>query len=496
MTLTVTGGCIDLVATTDTDPIAGTTATTDPGATTGETSTTTTTTSSPTDPTISWDETTAWPTTGTPSGPEPLRRCKLVAAPDLLAAACDGEAACRIREAQRLECEGAAFYHHLVRAPDDSAALYVQTRAEPTFGVQHEAHLLTPEGSWIADVWVTGSGFGPAGNLLPWADQHIELWHQDGQSSPVTQYLPYAAVDLEGYSIATAVRDDIAWFVGTTTRPDDVPMARFTLAAGEGLHALYDLPGGRVEQPLIVAEAWTMWLHDVAGTLRMSWADWDSQLGGMYLYVRDLEADPLLPGTPLVRVSDSIGAHVHDAVLSSFGDGNHGVVFADGPSLIANAPWTYQETLGGAAEPCPAPSCEDGCEAAPTCLEARVQAHPVALQDAPASVRAWHIECPHDVTLSWEEDSYFDLLCLCDKCRCGGVIEATVEKSCELVASALAPDPNAADQLLRTEQWRRPLGFERDELIVDAVVGDQTLWLMTMSSAPTPQIVVWAVDTE
>lgn len=445
-------------------------------------------------------DTTGTPTTGAPVGPQPIQRCQLVDAPDLLAAACEGANDCPIRAAQRLECSESSYYPHLVEAPGGDAALYVQTRAVPTFADQHEAFTLTAIGAQFADIWVTDGGSGLSADLMPRADGLIELWHQSGQSS-VRHYLPNAAIDLEGYSVINAVRDDIASFIATHVRPDDVPMAHFTRPDPEGMHALFDLPGGRVEQPLIEADAYQLWLHETAGTLRMSWADYDSELKGTYLYVRDLEAAPELPGVPLVRISESLSQRVQDAVLSPFGNGTHGVVMTDrdigqAVRLVANEPWTHDETLGGTLVDCEAPTCNEGCEAAPSCKETRAEAHALALQNGESSVRAWHLECLHDVGVTWTTDNYFDVLCLCDKCRCQANSDAYEEKSCDLVASELAPDPNAPDKLLRTELWRQPLGFHREDLSTSAVAGEDTLWLLTNFREPTPGVVLWTVDID
>ena len=500
MSIVATGGCIDLFATTTEGASTGeqttsapvTTTTTSGGEPPGTTQAPTTTTVEP------WTTgTSGAPTTGPEPGPPPVQRCQLLPAPDLRELACEGAPDCRIREVQRLECDGSDFYHHLAEAPAGGAALYVQTDAMPTFGAQHEAFLLTPQGSALADIWVTDDPFYPAGNLLPRADGQIELWFQDGQGPPAVHYPPHAEIDGDGYSTPDEVREDMQWFVGTWTRPDEVPMATFTATdSGTTLHALYELPGGRVEQPLTVAEAWQIWLHDVAGVLKLSWSEYDGDLDGTYLYVRDLDAPPEQPGTPLVRTGDFSAARPVSAVLSSFGDGTHAVVLTEDPRLIANEPWTYDEPLVEIADACATPSCADGCAAAPACVQPSVMVRGIGLQNGPDSVRAWHLECPYDLTLTWQQGSYFDIFCLCDKCRCESETQMTVEKPCELVASALAPDPNAADKLLRTELWRRPLGFERTDLILDAVVRDGTLWLLSKSTAPTSQIAVWAVDSE
>ncbi|PCC73532.1 hypothetical protein SAMN02745121_08343 [Nannocystis exedens] len=495
-------GCVDLTQfDTDASTGAATTTTTTtgepPGTTLAPTTTGTTTTG-----TTSSDTGEPLPTTGTPPGPAPIQRCQLVPALELHEAACAGADDCKIRGVMRLQCDGADFYHHLAAAPLGKAALYVETQAVPTFGIQHEAFLLTDEGSAFADMWVTENTFGGrSGALMPRLDGQIELWFQDGQNPPTIHYPPQAEIDPEGYSIPAAVRDDVEWFLGTRTRPDDVPMAYFTVA-DQDIRALYDLPDGRVEQPLIAgAPAWSIWLHDVAGTLKMSWSQFADDLDGTYLFVRDLDAPADQPGTPLVRIGDFSAGRPLTAVLSSFGDGAHGVVMTERDlgeptRLIANEPWTYEEILGGVTVECPTPTCAGGCEAAPPCVESRAEAWGVALQNGPDVVRAWHLECPHDVSLTWQEDHYFDILCLCDKCRCEAVAGETVEKPCELVASTLAPDPDMAGTLLRTEQWRRPLGFERSELVVDAVVAEDTLWLLTGSTLPEPQIAIWAVDTE
>ncbi|MCY1054845.1 hypothetical protein [Nannocystis sp. SCPEA4] len=522
MSSSIVAGCLDPFPATTTETASTGDATSGPATITstitsgeppGTTTSTPTTTSGDQPPgttTAGSTTTTSEPwTTGTSEtsttesepGPPPVQRCQLIPAPDLRDAACDGAQQCRIREAMRFECDGADFYHHLVQATAGGAALYVQTDAVPSFAVQHEAHALTEQGSGLADIWVTDKPFSPAGNLLPRADGQIELWFQDGPDPPAIHYPPQAAIDGGGYSTPDEMRDDIQQFIGTWTRPDDVPMATFIPADSDTIHAMYELPDGRVEQPLIAADAYDIWLHDVAGALKMSWADFDADLDGTYLYVRDLEAPPDQPGTPLVRTGDFFMGRPRDAVLSSFGDGTHGVVLTqrdtgEVPRLVANEPWTYDEELGGTVVDCPTPTCAAGCAAAPQCVESRLDTWGVGLQNGPDSVRAWHLECAYELTLTWEEGSYFDLFCLCNKCRCEGQVHETVEHSCELVASTLAPDPNVPDKLLRSELWRRPLGFEREDLVIDTVVGDDTLWLLSKSLAPTKQIVVWAVDTE
>ncbi|MCY1008645.1 hypothetical protein OV079_24390 [Nannocystis pusilla] len=503
MPVMLAAGCVDLAQfDTDatTDAATATTSTTSTSGAPPETTLAPTTTGSTAGTTSS--DTGEQPTTGIPPGPAPIQRCQLIPALELHEAACAGAEDCEIRGVMRLECDGAAFYPHLAAAPLGDAALYVQTQAVPTFGIQHEAFLLTAQGSAFADMWVTENTFGGrSGELMPRQDGQIELWFQDGQNPPTILYPPHAEIDPEGYSVPTAVRDDIQWFLGTRTRPDDVPMAYFTVGETD-IRALYDLPGGRVEQPLIVgAEAWTIWLHEVAGALKMSWSQFSGELDGTFLFVRDLEAPADQPGAPRVRIGDFAAGRPLTAVLSSFGDGAHGVVMTERDlgeptRLVAGEPWLYEEILGGVTVECPTPTCAGGCGAAPPCVESRAEAWGVGLQNGPEVVRAWHLECPHEVSLTWQEGSYFDILCLCDKCRCEAQAGEIVEQPCELVASTLAPDPNAPDTLLRTETWRRSLGFERSELVVDAVVGDDTLWLLTRSTLPDAQIAVWIVDTE
>jgi hypothetical protein len=484
-------------------------------ATTGDSSTTsidttTTTTVDPPDPTTTTtsttststtSDTTAVPTTGPQPGPEPIQRCQLLEAPDLLAAACGDAPDCAITSARLMTCDGADFYHQLKPAPGGRAVLYARTEAVPTFAWQHEVFLLDGDGAAPADIWVTDSAFDPPANLLPRADGEIELFYQDGQDGPVIHYLPHAAIDAEGYSIPDTVRDDIAWFVGTELRPDDVPMAHFTRPGDTFLHALFDLPGGRVEQPLIDSsvDAWIMWLHDVGGTLKFTWVDFNSDKGGDTLHVRDLLADPATPADPFMLLDDSFGPPVHDVEFSPFGDGTHAVVLTrldlgEPVRLLANDPWKYDEDLTGEGGNCVKPTCAQGCGSVPPCDDTWHEARALALKTTADAVRSWHLDCPSDVTLTYKEDYYFNLLCLCDQCRCQGVPQDMVEKPCELVASELVPDPDMPATLKRTELWRRPLGVQRTDLAVLSAVTGDAVYLLTRAQQPAPQTVLWRID--
>jgi hypothetical protein len=480
-----------------------TTGTTSTSTTVDPPLTTTSTTVSTTAPTTTTttSETTVTPTTGPEPGPEPVQRCNLVEAPDVLAAACGDAVECKIGSVHVMECDGATFYHQLVAAPGGNAVAYARTQGVPTFGYQHEVFLLSKDGAKAADIWVAHSSFDPPANLLPRADGEIELFYQDGQDGQVLHFLPHAEIDAEGYSIPATVRDDIAWFVGTELRPDDIPMAHFTRKDDTFLHALFDLPDGRVEQPLIDAgvDAWTMWLHDIGGTLKFTWVTYDQGKGGDTLHVRDLLADPSTPGDPFMLIADAFAPPVQDVTFSPFGDGTHAVVMTrldlgEPVRLLANDPWKYDEELSGPGGACVKPTCAQGCGSVPACDDTWHEARAVALRNTADTVRAYHLDCPSDVTLTYEEDSYFDLFCLCNKCRCEGVLQNQVEKPCELVASDLAPDPNMPATLKRTELWRRSLGIHRTDLAIAAAVSGDTVWLLTRAEQPTKQLAIWRID--
>ncbi|MFY0531113.1 hypothetical protein [Nannocystis pusilla] len=125
-------------------------------------------------------------------------------------------------------------------------------------------------------------------------------------------------------------------------RPDDVPMLHFRRKGDERLYALYDLPGGRVEVPLLDEGFWPIWLHEVAGVLKMTWLNYAA------VHVRDLEADAADHGQSLIPFDQTVES-LRSVALSQVG-GEHVVLLADAEAgeparLLAGEPWNYQEEL-------------------------------------------------------------------------------------------------------------------------------------------------------
>ncbi|MFZ6179622.1 hypothetical protein [Nannocystis pusilla] len=421
------------------------------------------------------------------SGPVP--HCQLLDAPDRLAAACDGAPECPIASARVVQCEDPESELRLLKAPGGDALLHARTEDAENFSEQHEAHLLAPASSALAGIWRIDLTAFATFALLPRADGEAELWVAD--SFDTNHYLPRAELGYSGLSLPAEARDDIEEFVGSDVRPDDVPMFHFRRKGDERQYALYDLPGGRVEVPLLDGGFWPIWLHDVAGVLKMTWLSYPA------VRVRDLEADAADPGESLIPFDQTVES-LRSVALSQLG-GEHVVLFADAEAgeparLLAGEPWNYEEELPRYLVQCEPPTCDEGCAAAPPCPEKRTEAIGVALRAGPSAVRTWHLECEFDYQATFEEYIFFG-------CSCDRVWNDVVEHPCELVASDLAPDPDVPDTLKRTELWRRPLGFHFKDLAstdfqlgLSAAVWGGSLWLMTRVAVPAPLTLVWRID--
>ena len=468
---------------TPTDPATSNDpSTSDPSTTTkttSESSSSAQTSEPPPDTTT--DATTTTTTSDTSTTDEPIPpitpRCTLASDDAALAAACAGDPDCPIREVLRLQCTDQPEPPRITRAPGDDAVLYQKAGIDDEH-TNHEAFRLTQGASGPAGLWMTESSVAARGDLLAASDGGVELFFR---GSPALHYLAGADQGPDGYSQPDAIRDDIAAVVGSATRPDDVPVVYYQASGEQGRAAIFDFPDDRTEQPILGIAGEQLAIDAVAGTLWLTWVA-DDQNFDQYLWSRPLAGDPDAAGSKAALISDSFGAEVGATALSPFGDGTHGVVLTigeptEGPRVIAGAPWTRDEALDREPVDCVNPTCADGCEAAPPCDEQHIETVPVGLQAGPDHLRMWHLECPYESVVQWQESEAFDLFCLCFKCFCAEKTIAKTELPCALVGSLLLPDPNFAGRLRRVERWRRDLGFTRSEVTdISAAASGDTLW--------------------
>lgn len=490
---------IDETATASESAGPTSTSTTDDSAdpTTGASAPETTSTAT-TDPTTT--STTGESETDEPPPPPPEAKCALVESADLLVAACAGQEPCPLRAARRLECDGSHLYPGLTRGPGSDAVLYVRTKPAEWDDDQHEAHRLTKGASELAELWVTDDADdGLSATLMPRADGLVELWFEPRYDEAPRHYLPGAAIDGDGRSVPAAIRDDVVAFHHAGIRPDGAAALFFRLEADDRTAALFDLPGDRIERPLVDDGPYELWMHAVADNEWVTWVGEDPLSGDDAILVRELDAPVDAPTTTLLTL-DFPAPPIRSVALSPFGAGDHAVVLTDYdlgdiPTFLAAAPWTYEEPLSREVIECDAPTCDAGCGSAPACEAAHVSSRAIGLQEGEASVRAWHLECHYERTVTWKQDSYFNLGCLCYKCFCAEVSSNYVEHPCEIVASELAPDPDVPGALLRSELWRRPLDFDRHAVgAISAVAADDTLWMMIRDGEDPTRTVVWEID--
>lgn len=271
--------------------------------------------------------------------------------------------------------------------------------------------------------------------------------------------------------------------IGATTRPDGVPTVVFVRDDQRALFALVeDAPGARSELTLVDGEATAPAFHEVDGEL---WLSWVSHPAGTI--DRVLQARPLFaadPATAAVTLADlgSGDALPRNLALTALAEA-HAVRF-DGGELTATPPLAYSESLSQVLQACSTPTCGQGCAEAEPCTEHRRTASGLAVQSSADAVRTWHLECEWQHDLTWETGSFFDLLCLCDRCRCDAVSANVVEAPCALVASQLVPSSQSTEALVREELWRLPLDLERSQLEgAAALVSADRLWLLVEDRA-------------
>jgi hypothetical protein len=494
--VTTEGGSTAMTAMTGPDPTttgasAPTTTTPDATTTTGEPGDTTDASAVTTEQPPPAETTAGESTTERPQGEPPTPRCTFVAEPGLLATTCGGAAGCEVRGVWSLSCEDGSFRETVVATPGGGALFHTQAQAEATFAVQYEVFALTDAGPALLEIFVTPEAMDPAAQVLARADGQVELFVQKFSSDPVLHYVQGGGFELDGDSTPFAIREDMRYAYMATVRGDDVPALLFRRPEADGMYALFDLPEGRVEQLFVADDAVPRWFHAAGGK---QWVSWQDNVDDT-LVAREVGADPATPGTPLLQLPANLTS-IQSAALSRFGDGSHAVVLTSG-HVLANAPWTYAEDLGGVDVDCEEPTCADGCEAAPACAEAEVNTRTLALQATDTATRMWHLECGRAYTVTWQEGSFFDPFCLCDKCTCDEFEDDVVEETCELVGSSLAPDPDAPGELQRTEVWRRPLAFtEEGDLFTRQVASGSRMWLLTESEHPEPRQLLWAIDAD